>query len=250
MPGRSAGQGVRCGGHAAGAGLGNRFTQELDQRVVDARVCDAGRREQKPHDARLGMLLSHARTLKSRSAPATERNGSRSSRCWTTHPAREPDPRPPTGVTHVMRRGVFARPCRAVNAPHRPVMRPTGGKQVVARQGPQNASGAAARCATARPLRVTRRLAEAQVATAAGGTTLDTDVPTWAVLIRVAGFVERTLQRAGTDVAAVGREVALAVVTAAASLAAGAIARVATTGQRRLLRGALALLASLVPVAT
>ncbi len=42
---------VPRGGDAEGVGLGDRFAQEVDQRVVDARVLDAGGREQKLHDA-------------------------------------------------------------------------------------------------------------------------------------------------------------------------------------------------------
>src|SRR5207248_7150092 len=43
--------GVRRGGNAEGAALGDRFAQEVDQRVVDARVLDAGGGEKKSHDA-------------------------------------------------------------------------------------------------------------------------------------------------------------------------------------------------------
>src|ERR1035438_5765533 len=43
--------GVHRGGNAQGVGLGNRFTQEVDQCVVDARVLDASGSEKKPHDA-------------------------------------------------------------------------------------------------------------------------------------------------------------------------------------------------------
>jgi hypothetical protein len=78
-------------------------------------------------------------------------------------------------------------------------------------------------------------LAEAQAAAATRRTTLNTDVPAWAVLVRVTGVLKRTLQRASTDVAAASREVALTVVTAAAALAAGAVAGVAATRQRRAL---------------
>ena len=39
-------------GGAEGTALGNRFIQEIDQRVVDARVLDAGRSEKEPHAAR------------------------------------------------------------------------------------------------------------------------------------------------------------------------------------------------------
>ena len=42
---------VRRGGNAEGAGLGNRFAQQVDQRVVDARVLDASGREKKPQVA-------------------------------------------------------------------------------------------------------------------------------------------------------------------------------------------------------
>ena len=38
-------------GDAEGVGLGDRFAQQVDQRVVDARVLDAGGREKKLHDA-------------------------------------------------------------------------------------------------------------------------------------------------------------------------------------------------------
>ena len=43
--------GVDRGGDAEGAGLGDRFAQEVDQRVVDARVLDASGSEKKPHAA-------------------------------------------------------------------------------------------------------------------------------------------------------------------------------------------------------
>jgi hypothetical protein len=46
---RTAGVGVPRGGNAEGAGLGNRFAQEVDQGVVDAGVFDASRSEQKFH---------------------------------------------------------------------------------------------------------------------------------------------------------------------------------------------------------
>src|SRR5207247_10737585 len=46
--GRSAGEGLHPGGNAEGAGLGNRFTQKVDQRVVDGRVGDASGSEKKP----------------------------------------------------------------------------------------------------------------------------------------------------------------------------------------------------------
>src|SRR6266496_5671638 len=42
-------EGVRRGGNADGVGLGNRFAQEVYQRVVDARVLDPSGREKKPH---------------------------------------------------------------------------------------------------------------------------------------------------------------------------------------------------------
>src|SRR5215216_4604358 len=42
-------EGVRRGRNAEGVGLGNRFAQKVDQRVVDARVLDASGREKKPH---------------------------------------------------------------------------------------------------------------------------------------------------------------------------------------------------------
>jgi hypothetical protein len=38
---------VRRGRDTEGAGLGNRFAQEVDQRVLDARVLDASGREKK-----------------------------------------------------------------------------------------------------------------------------------------------------------------------------------------------------------
>jgi hypothetical protein len=47
----TAGYGVHRGGNAEGAGLGNRFVQQVDQRVVDARVLDASGREKKLHAA-------------------------------------------------------------------------------------------------------------------------------------------------------------------------------------------------------
>src|SRR5712691_3824667 len=43
--------GVNPGGNAKGARLGNRFAQQVGQRVVDARVADASRSEKKLHDA-------------------------------------------------------------------------------------------------------------------------------------------------------------------------------------------------------
>ena len=42
---------VHRGGDAEGAGVGDRLAQEVDQRVVDARVLDAGGREEKLQDA-------------------------------------------------------------------------------------------------------------------------------------------------------------------------------------------------------
>ena len=42
----TAGYGVYRGGNAEGVGLGNRFAQEVDERVVDTGVFDAGGREQ------------------------------------------------------------------------------------------------------------------------------------------------------------------------------------------------------------
>jgi hypothetical protein len=41
---------VRRGGNAEGTGLGNRLAQQVDQRVVDARVLNAGRSEKKLYD--------------------------------------------------------------------------------------------------------------------------------------------------------------------------------------------------------
>jgi hypothetical protein len=81
------------------------------------------------------------------------------------------------------------------------------------------------------------RVADLLIAAAAATrrTTLNTDVPPWADLVRVTGVLKRTLQRARPDVAAASREVALIVVTAAAALAAGAVAEVAATRQRRAL---------------
>ena len=38
---------VRRGGNAEGAGLGNRFAQQVDQRLVDARVLDPSGSEKK-----------------------------------------------------------------------------------------------------------------------------------------------------------------------------------------------------------
>ena len=38
-------------GDTEGVGIGNRFTQEVDQRVMDARVLDARRGEKILHDA-------------------------------------------------------------------------------------------------------------------------------------------------------------------------------------------------------
>src|SRR6478735_5893696 len=38
-------------GDTEGVGLGNRFAEEIDQRVVDGRVLDASGREKKPHAA-------------------------------------------------------------------------------------------------------------------------------------------------------------------------------------------------------
>jgi hypothetical protein len=40
---------VGRGGDAQGAGFGNGLAQEVDQRVLDARVLDAGGSEKKPH---------------------------------------------------------------------------------------------------------------------------------------------------------------------------------------------------------
>src|SRR5207248_10272240 len=40
---------VRRGGNAEGVALGNRLAQQVEHRVIDARVLDAGRREQKLH---------------------------------------------------------------------------------------------------------------------------------------------------------------------------------------------------------
>ena len=42
---------VSRGRNAEAAGLGNRFTQEVEQRLADARVLDAGGSEKKPHAA-------------------------------------------------------------------------------------------------------------------------------------------------------------------------------------------------------
>jgi hypothetical protein len=49
--GSTAGLGVRRGGNAEGAGLGNGFTQQINQGVVNAVVFDASRGEKKFHDA-------------------------------------------------------------------------------------------------------------------------------------------------------------------------------------------------------
>jgi hypothetical protein len=38
-------------GNAEGVGVGNRFAQEFDQRIVDARVFDASGGEEKFHDS-------------------------------------------------------------------------------------------------------------------------------------------------------------------------------------------------------
>ena len=46
----AAGQGVARGGDAEGAGLGDRFAEQVDQRVADARVLDASGSEKKPHE--------------------------------------------------------------------------------------------------------------------------------------------------------------------------------------------------------
>ena len=53
MPRAGTGHGVpvRRGGDAEGAGLGDRLAQQVDQRVADARVLDAGGREEKLHAA-------------------------------------------------------------------------------------------------------------------------------------------------------------------------------------------------------
>jgi hypothetical protein len=45
----TAGLGVRRGGNAERAGLGNRFAQKVDQCIVDVRVLDAGGSEKKLH---------------------------------------------------------------------------------------------------------------------------------------------------------------------------------------------------------
>lgn len=45
------GIGVHRSGNAEGVGLGNRFAQEVDQSVADARVLDASGSEKKPHGA-------------------------------------------------------------------------------------------------------------------------------------------------------------------------------------------------------
>lgn len=55
------GIGVHRGGDAEGVGLGNRFAQEVDQRVVDARVLDASGSEKKPHDASASLLRGAGR---------------------------------------------------------------------------------------------------------------------------------------------------------------------------------------------
>src|SRR6266536_1651939 len=43
---------------AEGAGLGNRFAQQVDQRVVDARVADASGSEKKPHNSLLVYIVA------------------------------------------------------------------------------------------------------------------------------------------------------------------------------------------------
>jgi hypothetical protein len=47
----TAGVRVYRGGNEEAVGLGNRFAQQVDQRVVDARVADTRRSEKKPHDS-------------------------------------------------------------------------------------------------------------------------------------------------------------------------------------------------------
>ena len=42
--------GVYRSGNEEGVGLGNRFSQQVDQRVVDARVADTSGSEKKSHD--------------------------------------------------------------------------------------------------------------------------------------------------------------------------------------------------------
>jgi hypothetical protein len=48
-PDRVVGVPVRRGGDQEGAGIGDRFAQQADQRVVNALVLDTSGREQKPH---------------------------------------------------------------------------------------------------------------------------------------------------------------------------------------------------------
>jgi hypothetical protein len=50
-------------GNAEGVGLGNRFAQEFDQRIVDARVFDASRSEEKFHDAAAHYKAAHSELL-------------------------------------------------------------------------------------------------------------------------------------------------------------------------------------------
>src|SRR5215472_13180040 len=61
--GSTAGHGVHRGGNDEGAGLGNGFTQQINQGVTNAVVADASRGEQKFHDA------SPCRLNESRKAP-------------------------------------------------------------------------------------------------------------------------------------------------------------------------------------
>jgi hypothetical protein len=42
---------VQPSGDAEGIGFGDRLVEEIDKRVLDARVLDAGRRKQKSHAA-------------------------------------------------------------------------------------------------------------------------------------------------------------------------------------------------------
>src|SRR5438105_6012732 len=57
---------IRRGRDAEGAALGDRFAQEIDQGVVDARVLDASGREKKPHRCSyalgVGVVLLAARS--------------------------------------------------------------------------------------------------------------------------------------------------------------------------------------------
>src|SRR5262249_42410812 len=62
-----AGEGIYRRGNGGGTGLGNRFAQEVYERVVDARIADATRSEQKFHDS------SPCRCNASRKAPPAPR---------------------------------------------------------------------------------------------------------------------------------------------------------------------------------